>query len=108
MSRSPTPEAGSGQDAAAALELLGQARRALADERIEDAAKLVAMLEPLQRALAAPSALARPREELLAILDEAAALASALQAARERLQARLRATGTQRRAGAAYHRAGQL
>lgn len=95
---------------AGALAVLAGARRALATDQLPQLERLIAMLEPLHAALAAlpPSAPGHPPRELLAVLDEASTLTEGLSAAHAQLKARLREAGTQRRAGAAYRRAGKL
>lgn len=98
------------RELAGALTVLASARRALATDQLPQLARLIAVLEPLHARLGAlsPAARQRPPRELLALLDEAAALTDGLSAAHAQLKTRLREAGTQRRAGAAYHRAGKL
>jgi hypothetical protein len=95
---------------AAALESLRQARQALARGDALELGRLVPMLEALRSALGAQPAAGdrRWRGRLLAVLDEAGALAEELGREHRRLAAQLRQAGVHRRAGAAYRRASRL
>jgi hypothetical protein len=106
-------ETGSGElqeRMAAAIELLRQVRRLLARGDGIERGRLVAMLEALRSELGAQRATEdrRLRGRLLAVLDEAGALAEELGEEHRRLAAQLRATGVHRRAGVAYRRASRL
>jgi hypothetical protein len=95
---------------AAALDLLGRARRALAQGELPELGRLTALLESLRGQLdELPSAADRRlRQSLLALLDEAGVLAQSLREEQARLARQLRDGGVHRRAGAAYRRAGSL
>ena len=101
----PDPE----QGMAAALELLGRARRVLARGELAELGRLMARLDGLRDSLegiAPPGE--RPSRQALALLDEAGALAAKLREERARMAAQLREEGCHRRAGVAYRRAGRL
>lgn len=94
----------------AALDLLGRARRALAQGELPELGRLTALLESLRDKLEhLPSAAdGRVRQSLLALVDEAGVLVERLREEQARLARQLRAGGVHRRAGAAYRRAGRL
>lgn len=94
---------------ALALDLLGRARRALAQGELPELGRLVGLLDGLRHGLdgAAPVD-GRLVRQILALLDEAGTLASALREEQARVAARLREEGCHRRAGVAYRRAGRL
>jgi hypothetical protein len=98
------------QEMAAALELLGRARRALARGELPDPVRLMALLESLRGALGGASAAddRRQPQALLALLDEAGGVAEKLREERARVARQLREAGVHRRAGAAYRRASRL
>jgi hypothetical protein len=94
----------------AALDLLARTRRALAGDDLPELECLLPQIEALRVLLteAPPADRAQRRGELLALLDEAGRLAAQLGAEHDRLAAQLRESGSRRRAGAAYRRAGRL
>ncbi|HSA80676.1 MAG TPA: hypothetical protein VLE23_07615 [Geminicoccaceae bacterium] len=98
------------QDLAAALDLLGRARRALARGELPDLGRLMALLESLRAALERPSGAGdrRLRRALLAVLDEAGIVAEQLREEEARVACELREAGAHQQAGAAYRRAGRL
>jgi hypothetical protein len=93
---------------AAALDLLGRARRALGRGELPELGRLTALLERLRGDLErlSPTADRGLRPSLLALLDEAGLLTEALREEQAWLARQLRAGGVHRRAGAAYRRAG--
>ena len=98
------------QAIAAALDLLGRTRRALARGDVPELGPLLALLESLRGALERTSAAddGRRRRALLALLDDAGAVAEKLREEQARVACRLREAGVHRRAGAAYRRASRL
>ena len=111
MSRAAArPPAGPADERAAALELLARIRRALAEPDLTELVRLLPPLEALRGRLevAPQSDPEQRRRERLALLDEARRLADLLRIERRRLAAQLRESGSHRRAGAAYRRAGRL
>ena len=98
------------QDMAAALDLLGRARRALARGELPELVQLMALLERLRAALGRTSAShdRRLQRALLALLDEAGVVAENLREEHARVACRLREAGVHRRAGTAYRRASKL
>lgn len=98
------------QATVAALDLLGRARGALAQGELVELGRLMTMLEALRGQLGRLSATddRHLRRGLLALLDEAGALAEKLARQRAHVAAQLREAGDHRRAGAAYRRASRL
>jgi hypothetical protein len=97
------------QDVAAALDLLGRARRALARGELPELDQPMALLESLRAALGRTASHDRRRQRaLLALLDEAGVVAEKLREEHARVAGRLREAGVHRRAGSAYRRASRL
>jgi len=98
------------RELSAALGVLADARRALADRHLPELRQLVGALERIQATLGglSPAERVSLQRQLLGLLDEAAKLAEGLSAEQGRIRNTLRRGGAERRADRAYRRASRL